>query len=242
MQLQLPNELPWQEICSWMGYPSHQQPDPQTISLAQQASKIVLDSAQPRGIFQRDGLYTNEQGTIMWRQMPLLGEDIGLHLKHCTHAVWMAVTIGTKTEMQLRRIAKDVALSYAVDAAAGLLAEKLADQLQAFVQEQLQQGEYMTIRYSPGYGDFPIEIQRDVVRMLDTQKQMGLTVNSGKRKQILDFGWWHGNYVTILGFASGRTTRAFGHYKSTTFATSTPRIFGGWCRNYLCQHLWSQCP
>ncbi len=179
MQLQLPNELPWQEICSWMGYPSHQQPDPQTISLAQQASKIVLDSAQPRGVFQRDGLYTNEQGTIMWRQMPLLGEDIGLHLKHCTHAVWMAVTIGTKTEMQLRRIAKDVALSYAVDAAAGLLAEKLADQLQAFVQEQLQQGEYMTIRYSPGYGDFPIETQRDVVRMLDTQKQMGLTVNSG---------------------------------------------------------------
>ena len=32
-------------------------------------------------------------------------------------------------------------------------------------------------RYSPGYGDAPLELQRDVFRMLDCQRKIGLTLN-----------------------------------------------------------------
>ena len=35
----------------------------------------------------------------------------------------------------------------------------------------------MTFRFSPGYGDYPIELQKDFLRILDAQRKIGLTVN-----------------------------------------------------------------
>ena len=37
---------------------------------------------------------------------------------------------------------------------------------------------YTTSRFSPGYGDFPIEVQPDMIRYIDGQRKIGLNVTS----------------------------------------------------------------
>lgn len=179
MLLQTPNELSLQKICSWMGYPQQSEIDSQTMQLAQQAAKIVLESAQPRGIYKKGCLEWSKAGQLLCDTIPLQGADIAHHLAGCTHTIWMAVTIGVQVDMQMRRLGKDMALVCAVDAAAGVLVERLADQLQQQIKEELGKAEYMTSRYSPGYGDFPIEMQKDVIQYLDASRKIGLTVSGG---------------------------------------------------------------
>jgi 5-methyltetrahydrofolate--homocysteine methyltransferase len=36
----------------------------------------------------------------------------------------------------------------------------------------------MTFRFSPGYGDYPIELQSEFLRMLDAPRKIGLTTNN----------------------------------------------------------------
>ena len=179
MQLTLPQQLSVKQISRWMGFPASAEVDEQTLQLAQKAGEIVLSSAQPRGIYRIGELEMLQNGELMCANIPLIGTDIAHHLQKCNRAVWMAVTIGTRTEMQTRRLGKDMALVCAVDAAAGLLAETLADQLQEQIRQEVDSLFYMTGRYSPGYGDFPIGTQRQVIDFLDAPRKIGLTVNSG---------------------------------------------------------------
>ena len=37
---------------------------------------------------------------------------------------------------------------------------------------------YLTDRFSPGYGDLPISLQDSFLRLVDAQKQIGLTVTT----------------------------------------------------------------
>ena len=42
-----------------------------------------------------------------------------------------------------------------------------------------QDKNYLRPRFSPGYGDFSILYQKDVLRMLDAPKKIGLTMTDG---------------------------------------------------------------
>ena len=56
--------------------------------------------------------------------------------------------------------------------------EVLCDTIDAqFREEYKKQGLFLTTRYSPGYGDLPIGIQRDFIRLLDTVRRIGLNVS-----------------------------------------------------------------
>ena len=43
--------------------------------------------------------------------------------------------------------------------------------------EYLARGLYLTDRFSPGYGDLPLTVQKDLCGVLDTRRTLGLTVN-----------------------------------------------------------------
>ena len=39
------------------------------------------------------------------------------------------------------------------------------------------EGKFLKPRFSPGYGDLPLEMQRDIFRVLDCSRKIGLTLN-----------------------------------------------------------------
>ncbi len=106
------------------------------------------------------------------------GSDIRRHLAGCTEAVLLAVTLGPGADAQIRRAGVgDVAAGAASDALASVLAEQAADAAEARLRAlAAAEGMYLTGRYSPGYGDWPIGVQLRIAALLDTPRRIGLCV------------------------------------------------------------------
>lgn len=106
------------------------------------------------------------------------GSDIQRHLAGCTEAVLLAVTLGPGADAQIRRAGVgDVAAGAASDTLASVLAEQAAEAAEARLRAlAAAEGMYLTGRYSPGYGDWPIGVQPRIAALLDTPRRIGLCV------------------------------------------------------------------
>ncbi len=108
----------------------------------------------------------------------LRGSDIRAHLEGARECAVMAATLGLANERELRRVSLLNGLDGMMfDAASSSLVEAVADACNAAIAtESRGRGLYAKWRFSPGYGDFPLSIQPDVIRVLAADKQLGVTV------------------------------------------------------------------
>lgn len=108
----------------------------------------------------------------------LLGNDILRLLDGCQEAVLMALTLGTALEkLLMREEVTNMSDAYVLDILASLAVEEAADDLERQIKEKVRsEGKYLTNRYSPGYGDFPIEVQRQLLDYLNAGRAIGLTL------------------------------------------------------------------
>jgi hypothetical protein len=88
-----------------------------------------------------------------------------------SHSV-LLIALGLELDRRLRYYAKtDASKLVIMDAAASALIEQYCDDLQ----EKLPFTGY-TFRFSPGYGGVPLTMQKEIVRVLETEKRIGLTL------------------------------------------------------------------
>lgn len=108
----------------------------------------------------------------------LEGASIVEHLRGAREAALMAVTLGARSEQRLRRLsALDPLDALLYDAACSSLVEAAADALEdRIVSTALERGLVTNFRFSPGYGDLPLEAQPAIVRALRADVRLGLTV------------------------------------------------------------------
>ena len=95
-----------------------------------------------------------------------------------TAAGMLAVTLGPGVDAQIRRAGVgDIAAGVASDALGSALAEQAAEAAEAELRQwAARQGKYLTGRYSPGYGDWPLAVQPLLAAALDTARRAGLCV------------------------------------------------------------------
>ena len=130
--------------------------DSATLTLLEKCAAPLLAAATPRAVWLEADVESLTQAGI------LKGEDIFRHLEGCSEAVLLAVTVGPGVDGQIRRAGVgDIAAGVASDAIGSVLAE---------------QGLFLTGRFSPGYGDWPIGVQPLVAAALDTARRAGLCV------------------------------------------------------------------
>ena len=110
----------------------------------------------------------------------LPGADIARHLEGARSVAVMAATAGLASERELRRLSATNGLDAMVyGAGASSIAEAASDACNAaIVAEARSAGFYTSWRYSPGYGDLPLDVQPSIVRALDATKRIGVTVTS----------------------------------------------------------------
>ena len=108
----------------------------------------------------------------------LFGHDINRLLSGCTEAVLIAVTLGSELEKRLMiEEVTNMSNAYVLDLCASQAVEQAADDLEKDLRDRiLQEGKYLTNRYSPGYGDYPIEMQRQLLDYLNAGRAIGLTL------------------------------------------------------------------
>jgi len=116
--------------------------------------------------------------------LPVLGAAHVLHsrmlgkvLTPCTRAVVFATTLGREMDEAIETAQRQAApFGYVLDAIASLRAGKAAECLEKAIEETLAPGEGMTLRYSPGYCDWPLFGQKALFDLLGG-REIGLTLN-----------------------------------------------------------------
>ena len=101
------------------------------------------------------------------------------NLEGCEGAWLFAATLGAGVDRLISRLTALGRMSEALaaQAAAAAFIEDYCDEVNdALRDEAAAQGMKLRPRFSPGYGDFSIEHQRDIARELDTAWRLGLTV------------------------------------------------------------------
>ena len=104
---------------------------------------------------------------------------LAAHIKGCTRAVLLAATLGAKADIMLRRMAvANIAEGAAGQAVCTALIETYCDETEAKISAEYG-GLHFKPRFSPGYADWALTDQPRLLKMLDAQKRIGLTVTEG---------------------------------------------------------------
>lgn len=105
------------------------------------------------------------------------GRDIVSHLGGCDSAVLMCATLGADVD-RLIRVTQvcDMARAVMLDGLASAAIEQVCRKVDEML-AQMMPDRYMTFRFSPGYGDYPIEMQKYFLHILDSPRKIGLSTN-----------------------------------------------------------------
>ena len=146
--------------------------DAATQALLEKCAVPLLAAATPRAVWLEADPDSLTAAGI------LAGEDVAKHLEGCTAALLLAVTLGPGVDAQIRRAGVgDIAAGVASDALGSALAEQAAEAAEAELRQwAARQGKYLTGRYSPGYGDWPLAVQPLLAAALDTARTVGVPV------------------------------------------------------------------
>ena len=111
--------------------------------------------------------------------LKLKGRNIRDHLSRSKSCLLMAVTLGHKVDTKIRYYEKiSMVKAMILDACATAFIEGVCDELHGKIEGELDAGNRLTSRYSPGYGDLPIDIQGDFLSALDAERSIGLNATS----------------------------------------------------------------
>lgn len=105
------------------------------------------------------------------------GSDIAAHLSGAVAATVLACTLGLANEQSwARRKAADALDALLYGTAGSSLVESVANRAEArIVADAAICGLHTNWRYGPGYGDLPLSLQPQIVRVLDADRSLGLT-------------------------------------------------------------------
>lgn len=131
-----------------------------------EAEKLLFAEAGPRAVYK----------IMDRRDLGTRGRSIEKHLEGCDKVALMGVTLGIGVDNLLRRIqVTDMSLAVIIDCGASVLVEQLCDSFEEYIKQHVAE-KYLTSRFSPGYGDYPIEEQGKIIKYLDAVRQIGLNV------------------------------------------------------------------
>lgn len=154
------------------------EPDERMQSLAADCEKRLLAAVLPRYIHVVCPIRETPDGILCEGTTLLLtGKDIAAHLSGCDRAVILCATLSAGADAAIRQAgASDVLAGMMTDAMASALTEQLSDAAEAEILAGLP-GLHPTWRFSPGYGDLPLTVQGDLLRSVNAEKRLGVTLS-----------------------------------------------------------------
>ncbi|WP_461247245.1 vitamin B12 dependent-methionine synthase activation domain-containing protein [Treponema sp. R6D11] len=167
------------EVLRYLGYRGAEA-DEQIISQIELVSKEAASAVNAKNVF---GIWDclSANGNVAFGEMSVNSRDLAYHLCGCEKAVLMAATLGTGADNLLRRYnEQDMEKALIAQAVCVTMIEEYCDSVvNEASQNSRLEGLYPTLRFSPGYGDFDIIWQKEILKLLNCEKQIALTLTEG---------------------------------------------------------------
>lgn len=168
------------EVLRYLGHKG-QKIDSTTNRLIEDAINEMENLIKERYIYKffnisrkKDGLYLNNSNLY------LKGEDIKNHLSKSRKCVLIAATSGPYVDTKIRYYENvDMEKALILDVCATAFIEDICDRICEEIEEKLKkEDKKLTSRFSPGYGDLPINIQKKFLFTLNASRSIGLNISS----------------------------------------------------------------
>ncbi|MBQ6257591.1 MAG: methionine synthase [Clostridia bacterium] len=150
-------------------------PDENALGAARQAAEQVEKRASPRYTYRVFAVERTEQGVSLPEAGLILPGNLAkTMLAECEKAALLLCTLGAEFDRLLRTAqARDMAQALYIDACGSSFVEQGCDAAEKEIAAH-HPGLYLTDRFSPGYGDLPLSLQRDFLRALNGEKRLGV--------------------------------------------------------------------
>ena len=184
------------EALRYMGCPP-EKADASLRAQVETCARELLEVVRPRWSYRVVGIGFEPEGVRLEGGLLLPGADLKRHLAGCNRAAVFCATLGAEVDALIRRAERlDIARALALDCCASAAVEVVCDQIEAELQGRFP-GCSFPFRYSPGYGDLPLDLQGPLLALLDAPRQVGLCASASHiltpRKSV----------TAILGVAEG---------------------------------------
>ncbi len=162
------------EVLRYLGFGA-MSPEESFLKRIDALENTLRQTMHPRFLYRLLPLTEDADGTPCIDGLRLSGKDIHAHLHGCTQVILLAATLSAETDRLLARVQiQDMADALIADAIANAAIESVCDNAEQQIAAQLPE-KYLTWRFSPGYGDFPLEMQQQLLCLLDAPRKIGLT-------------------------------------------------------------------
>lgn len=168
------------ETARYLGYKLSTPPDSTITALIEQTAEEMHKVIMPKACYETFPLHLlgeNDAQNITFADVTFTSRDLYHNLHDCTQVTLFAATIGPQIDALIRRTqAFDPVKASIMQATGAMYIEQFVDLLNKQIEnEAASQGLLTRPRYSPGFGDVPLAIQKDFFRLLPCQK-IGLTL------------------------------------------------------------------
>ena len=194
-------EINRREIYRYLGIKPNMEPDAATEKLAEECIRELMEKCRPRAyarwfplrVCEASGadetVDTGAAGAGKAQDAPdsplldfscfqVRSRSLVKNLQGCSEVILFAATIGEGADLLARKYGRiNVAKAVVMQAAAAAMIEAFCDEENEKLRaEAAEKGLYLRPRFSPGYGDFSLNHQRDFARVLEMQKTVGITL------------------------------------------------------------------
>lgn len=158
-----------------MGY-GRNQADNRVSALVDSCVEELERETDPKSVTRVYPLVLGNHGEIDGGCFFTKSKNLSKNLQDCTQIVVFAATLGAGCDYLTRKYMKlELSRAVTLQAAATAMLEEYCDSLCRKAQEEYEKkGLFLRPRFSPGYGDFPLAVQKDILNALEAGKRIGI--------------------------------------------------------------------
>ena len=178
----------FKEVARYLGYRRAVPPEADVSALMEKAAGEMQAVMKAQSVFEIFDLAVDEPSsavvstgsttvTLSFADVTLQSRDLGRNLAGCSQVALLAATIGPQVDAFIRRHSSlDPVYASILQATGAMFIEELVDVTNSEIKKiAAAQGLKTRPRYSPGYGDVPLQVQKDFFRLLPCTR-IGLTL------------------------------------------------------------------
>lgn len=170
-------EINRREIYRYLGY-GKEQPDPRTEERIEECIAELFRVISPRSSERRFPLNFLSEQKLDFGCFQAESFDLAKNARDCEEVILFAASLGTGPDFLLQRYSRiDMSRAVMLQAASAAMIEAYCDEVNAELEKNANEcGQFLRPRFSPGYGDFSLNYQRDLCRILSVEKTVGITL------------------------------------------------------------------
>lgn len=164
------------EILRYLGHKGQEIPD-NVEALIAECRQELEEVAVPKAYW-REYPLTVQGHVLDMGCLQTTSRSLERNLKDCEKVLLFGATLGSQVDVLLHRYGMlQMSKAVVLQAAAVAMLETFCDEKNEELKQTYQKnGWYLRPRFSPGYGDFPLECQRKLIPALELGKRIGVTL------------------------------------------------------------------